>query len=37
MSSKEKNFISGTIYVHNAEENIGEFLEMIIRVITVLK
>ena len=32
MKNKEKNFVSGTIYVHNAEKNIGDFLKMIIQV-----
>ena len=32
MKNKEKNFISAVIYVHNAENRIKNFLEMIISV-----
>lgn len=30
MNIKEKNFVSAVVYVHNAERQIGSFLEMII-------
>ncbi len=33
MTSKEKNFISAVIYVHNAENRIKDFLEMVIDVL----
>ena len=33
MGSKEKNFISAVIYVHNAQEHIGSFLKNIIQVL----
>lgn len=33
MKNKEKNFISAVIYVHNAENRIERFLNMIIRVL----
>ncbi|MDD7266952.1 MAG: glycosyltransferase [Lachnospiraceae bacterium] len=33
MESKEKNFVSAVIYVHNAEERIGRFLRSIIEVL----
>lgn len=32
MVSKEKNFVSAVIYVHNAEKRVGTFLETIINV-----
>lgn len=32
MIEKEKNFVSAVIYVHNAEERLANFLEMIINV-----
>lgn len=32
MSNREKNFVSGVIYVHNAESRIGKFLKSIIEV-----
>lgn len=32
MKSKEKNFVSAVIYVHNAEKNIGVFLKTIIHM-----
>lgn len=31
MNIKEKNFVSAVVYVHNAERQIGRFLEMIIQ------
>ena len=33
MKNKEKNFISAVIYVHNAENRVKRFLNMIIRVL----
>ena len=33
MDNKEANFVSAVVYVHNAEERIGSFLEMLIRVL----
>lgn len=33
MKSKEKNFVSAVIYVHNAEKRISHFLKMIITVL----
>ena len=32
MGNKEKNFMSAVIYVHNAEKNIAEFLQTVIRI-----
>lgn len=32
MGNKEKNFVSAVVYVHNAENRIGGFMEMIINV-----
>lgn len=32
MANKEKNFVSAVVYVHNAEDNIEDFLEMLIRI-----
>ena len=33
MDNKEKNFVSAVIYVHNAEDRIGEFLRTIVSVL----
>ena len=33
MDNKESNFVSAVVYVHNAEDRIGSFLEMLIRVL----
>lgn len=33
MMNKEKNFISAVIYIHNAEERVGDFLKMIMAVL----
>ena len=32
MNEKEKNFVSAVIYIYNAEDRIGKFLETIVRV-----
>ncbi|MGN0839033.1 MAG: glycosyltransferase [Pyramidobacter sp.] len=33
MENKEKNFVSAVVYIHNAEEQIRSFLEMVLRVL----
>ena len=33
MENKEKNFMSAVIYVHNAEDRIEGFLEMVVRTL----
>lgn len=33
MESKEKNFVSAVIYVHNADKRVGEFLKTVIEVL----
>ena len=32
ISNKEKNFVSGIIYVHNVEDRIEDFLKSVIEV-----